>query len=118
MGSSRHLISGAIVSCLAALVHGASDTWGSFIFPPNSSVTNFSITAPTVAELSADIHFNDDFVIEYTLPDSVKAVWLSQECYAAINDTNSTYGFMGAGLFQSGVCECSFMRVSTEEFDG
>lgn len=103
MGFNRHLITCAIVSCLAASVHGASDSWGSFTFPPNSSVTNFSVTAPTVAKIGTEIHFNDDIVIEYTLPDNVKALWLSQQCYGAINDTNSTYGF--GQPFQSAVCE-------------
>jgi hypothetical protein len=59
---------------------------------------------PIVANIGATIHFKNDIVIEYTLPDNVKALWLSQQCYAAINDTNSTCGF-GPAL-QSGVCRC------------
>jgi hypothetical protein len=108
MGFKSLFVAYAIVICLAALVHCDSDQWGSFIFPPNSTITNFTEHAPIVAKIG-DVHFNDDIVVEYTLSDSVKALWLSQECYGALNDTNTTLtsetGGSGFSYSQTGVCE-------------
>ena len=110
----RHLILYAILSCFAPLLQCASDPVGSFIFPPNSTNTNFNAQAPIVANITG-VHFNDEFVIEYTLPDTVEAVWVSQNCYTAVNDTNltSTLGNYGGSVYNgtdssytlSGVCE-------------
>jgi hypothetical protein len=78
-----HIVAFAFLSYSATVVRCQS---AAFIFPPNSANTNFSQTAPIVAKIGS-VHWNDDIVIEYTVPDTVKAVWLSQQCYGNINDT-------------------------------
>jgi hypothetical protein len=100
-----HFVAFAIVTCLAVLVQCDGDKWGSFIFPPNSTVTNFALHAPAVAKIG-NVHWNDDIVVEYTLPDTVKALWFSQECYQSLSDTNSSSAnYSGSSSYSYGTCE-------------
>ena len=108
MAFNAHFFAFTIITCLSKFVRCASDEFGSFIFPPNSTATNFTSDAPVVAKIGS-VHWNDNIVIEYTLPDTVKQLWLSQDCYGALNDTNSTLiengGGSGFSYSSTGVCK-------------
>jgi hypothetical protein len=52
------------------------------------------------------VYWNDDIVIEYTVPDTVKALWLSQDCYDSLSDTNSSSeDYAGSSYSSTGICE-------------
>ena len=105
MRFNSHFVAFATITGVAGLMPSASDEWGSFIFPPNTTVTNFTLHAPVVAKIGS-VHWNDDIIVEYTLPDTVKAVWLSQLCYDSLSDTNfSSEGYTGVSYSSTGTCE-------------
>ena len=105
MGSNGHFVAFAIITCLAGLVISAGDDKSSFIFPPNSTVTNFTLHTPVIAKIGS-VHWNDDITVEYTTPDTVKAVWLSQLCYDSLSDTNSSSEeYTGSSFSSTGICE-------------
>lgn len=102
MGFSYYFATYAIIISLAPLVRCDGS---SFIFPPNSPVSNFTAHAPIIAKVGT-VHYNDDMTVEYTLPDTVGAVWLSQQCYGQPSDTNFSNENSSGNIYsKSGGCE-------------